>query len=64
LAVLDQLDLTNVENAFAEIGVPIKDESGNFKTLYEVIEDANSKWAYLTEEQQQNIIDFNKEVFK
>ena len=59
-----QLDLTNVEKAFAEIGVNIKDANGEYLTLYEVIEDANSKWAYLTEEQQQNIINFNKEVFK
>ena len=59
-----QLDLTNVENAFAEIGVSIKDECGNFRTLYEVIEDASSKWGYLTEEQQQNISNFSKEVFK
>ena len=48
-----QLDLTNVEKAFAEIGVPIKDANGDFRTLYDVIEDASAKMAYLSEESKE-----------
>lgn len=59
-----QLDLTNVEKAFAEIGVPIKDANGNFRTLYDVIEDAGSKMAYLSEESKEQFNILSREVFK
>ena len=59
-----QLDLTNVEKAFAEIGVPIKDADGNFRTLYDVIEDASIKMAHLSEESKEQFNILSKEVFK
>lgn len=61
---MDQLDLTNVEKAFAEIGVPIKDADGNFRTLYDVIEDASIKMAHLSEESKEKFNILSKEVFK
>ena len=57
-----QLDLTNVEKAFAEIGVPIKDINGDFRTLYDVIEDASSKMAYLSEESKEQFNILIREV--
>ena len=60
---MDQLDLTNVEKAFAEIGVPIKDADGNFRTLYDVIEDTSIKMAYLSEESKEKFNILSKEVF-
>ena len=59
-----QLDLTNVEKAFAEIGVPIKDANGDFRTLYDVMEDASSKMAYLSEESKEQFNILSREVFK
>lgn len=59
-----QLDLINVEKAFAEIGVPIKDANGNFRTLYDVIEDASAKMAYLSEESKEQFNILSREVFK
>ena len=61
---MDQLDLTNIEKAFAEIGVPIKDADGNFRTLYDVIEDASAKMAYLSEESKEQFNILSREVFK
>lgn len=61
---MDQLDLTNIEKAFAEIGVPIKDADGNFRTLYDVIEDASNKMAYLSEESKEQFNILSREVFK
>ena len=57
-----QLDLTNVEKAFAEIGVPIKDAYGDFRTLYDVIEDASAKIAYLSEESKEQFNILSREV--
>lgn len=59
-----QLDLTNVEKAFAEIGVPIKDTNGDFRTLYDVMEDASAKMAYLSEESKEQFNILSREVFK
>ena len=59
-----QLDLTNVEKAFAEIGVPIKDTNGYFRTLYDVMEDASAKMAYLSEESKEQFNILSREVFK
>jgi hypothetical protein len=61
---LAQLDLTNVERAFAEIGVDIKDANGEYLTLYDVIEEAASKQGYLTEEAIEDISGLSKEVFE
>lgn len=61
---MDQLDLTNIEKAFAEIGVPIKDADGNFRTLYDVIEDASAKMVYLSEESKEQFNILSREVFK
>ena len=61
---MDQLDLTNIEKAFAEIGVPIKDANCNFRTLYDVIEDASAKMAYLSEESKEQFNILSREVFK
>ena len=58
-----QLDLTNVEKAFAEIGVPIKDANGDFRTLYDVMEDASAKMAYLSEESKEHVNVLSREVF-
>ena len=63
-AVLEALDLTNVEKAFAEIGVNIKDNNGDYRTLYDVIEEAGSKQAYLSDEAIENINKLSKEVFE
>lgn len=60
---MDQLDLTNVEKAFAEIGVPIKDADGNFRTLYDVIEDTSAAMACLSEESKEKFNILSKEVF-
>lgn len=59
-----QLDLTNVEKAFAEIGVPIKDANGDFRMLYDVVEDASAKMAYLSEESKEQFNILSREVFK
>ena len=59
-----QLDLTNMEKAFAEIGVPIKDANGDYRTLYEVIEEASNKMAYLSEESKEQFNILSREVFK
>lgn len=59
-----QLDLTNIEKAFAEIGVPIKDANGDFRTLYDVMEDASAKMAYLSEESKEQFNVLSREVFK
>ena len=59
---MDQLDLTNVEKAFAEIGVPIKDADGNFRTLYDVIEDTSIKMAHLSEESKEQFNILSREV--
>lgn len=59
-----QLDLTNIEKAFAEIGVPIKDVNGDFRTLYDVMEDASAKMAYLSEESKEQFNILSREVFK
>ena len=64
MADLAQLDLTNIEKAFAEIGVPIKDANGDFKTLYDVIKDASNKMAYLSEESKEQFNILSREVFK
>ena len=61
---MDQLDLTNIEKAFAEIGVPVKDAKGDFRTLYDVIKDASNKMAYLSEESKEQFNILSKEVFK
>lgn len=61
---MDQLDLTNIEKAFAEIGVPIKDADGNLRTLYDVIEDASAKMTYLSEESKEQFNILSREVFK
>jgi hypothetical protein len=60
---LAQLDLTNVEKAFAEIGVPIKDVNGDFRTLYDVMEDASAKMAYLSEESKEQFNQLNHIMF-
>lgn len=61
---MDQLDLTNIEKSFAEIGVPIKDAKGNFRTLYDVMEDASIKMACIPEESKEKFNILSREVFK
>ena len=63
-ADLAQLDLINMEKAFAEVGVPIKDVEGNYRTLYEVMEEASSKMGYLSEESKEQFNILSREVFK
>ena len=61
---MEALDLTNVEKAFSEIGVNIKDINGDYRTLYDVIEETASKQAYLSENAIEDINELCKEVFK